>query len=287
MASTQILKRRVRSVKSTRQITKAMELVAASKLRKAQTRAEDSKAYAELALKIMANIARQSDAKTHPLFKARSATGKVLYIVFGSDRGLAGSLNSNILSSFSRHASTINKSSDVDVIAIGRKPASYFARLKNIQLVASYENLGDEPDPASFGPLINTLLGEGSKAYKTVYIIYTSFVSTLSQKVIVEQLLPIELPNQATQLENKSYEFEPSTQEVLSNVGQLFIDARIVQAHIESTASEHAMRMVAMNNATKSAGDLIDGLTLELNSRRQAAITQEIAEITSGAEALV
>lgn len=286
MASTQLLKRRVRSVKNTRQITKAMELVAASKLRRVQAKAESSKAYAQVALRILSSIASQSEAQTHQLFMPRPQNGKLLYVIFGSDRGLAGALNSNVIGALGRELESHNTNT-VDVIAVGRKMSAYLARLKNVNLLASYEALGDEPDPSVFGPLVASILKPQDEDYQAVYIVYTRFVSTLTQQAISEQLLPIQQPKTESEPQkNLSFEFEPSIVEVLSKVGKLFIDSRIAQAYLESTTSEHAMRMVAMNNATKSAGDLIDSLTLELNSLRQATVTQEIAEITSGAEAL-
>lgn len=287
MANTQILKRRIRSVKSTRQITKAMELVAASKLRRAQIAADQSKAYAQTALKIMADIAAGGDVAAQTLLTGDPHNKTVLYVVFGSDRGLAGALNSNVIGQSIKAIQEDQKAGkQVNVITMGRRVTNHFARIKDLNLSASYEALGDSPDPEVFAPLINTILGTSGQKYGSVKIVYTAFTSTLSQKVQTETLLPVVFSDENTERKSISYEFEPSPEEVLAQAIQLYTDARITQAYVESTASEHAMRMIAMNNATKSAGDLIDDLTLELNSRRQAGITQEIAEITSGAEAV-
>lgn len=287
MASTQILKRRIRSVRSTRQITKAMELVAASRMRRVQEAAKSSRAYAELAYAIMHRVAGTADLKSNPLFALNGKTKQRLYVVFTSDRGLAGAFNSNVLSTTIRAIQEDEKAGiKSSVIVFGRKGSHFFARISKVELVGAYEGVDDIPEPSVFAPVMETVFeGVKSGRFDAVEIIYTAFESTLNQKVKRLPLLPITLPEEAAK-DGKVYEFEPSPEVVLERAANLYLDSQFMQAKVESAASEHAMRMMAMSNATRNAGDLIEDYTLELNATRQAAITQEIAEITGGAAAI-
>jgi len=282
MAQTRVLQRRIRSVKNAKQITKALEVVAASRMRRVVAAVEGSRTYGDLAARIIVQIAGNPDAKTHPFF-APDPAKPPLYIVFTSDRGQAGAFNSNIfnLSIESFRADTGRPR----VIVFGRKGARFFPRLSNIELRGEYEDVMDIPNVNVFAPVMSAVQdslnnGEVGK----VVIIYTQFISSLTQKAAAFQLTPVE--RDATVENQKVYEFEPDVGDVLEGAIRLYLEAKLIQARVESAASEHAMRMVAMGNANRNASDLIDTLTLELNATRQAAITQEIAEITGGAAAI-
>lgn len=293
MASTQILKRRVRSVKNTRQITKAMELVAASKMRRVEVAAKSSRAYSDIAYSVINRVSGATETALHPYFRPAPKTAKEkLYIVFSSDRGLAGALNSNIMSRVIDAAQADTKAGySISVIAFGRRGARFFAKLPDVQLLSSYESLPDIPDASVFAPVTH-IIDEGMKTGKfaTVSLFYTAFTSTLVQTPTTLSLLPLSLEasEKSAQTNERAvvFEFEPSADAVLETAANLYIDSQLMQAKVESAASEHAMRMLAMSSASRNAGDIIDSLTLELNATRQAAITQEIAEITGGAEAI-
>jgi F-type H+-transporting ATPase subunit gamma len=288
MANTQVLQRRIRSVKNTRQITKAMEMVAASKLRRMGQAVEHSRSYNDITASIVRRLANNQEVKYHPYFTPAKTKNK-LYVVFTSDRGLVGALNTNVLNealrSFTADQQTGTRSS---VIVIGRKGARFFARLKDLNILGEYEGITDQPDLNDFASLLDTIdkgLREGS--FSSVDFIYTAFRSTLVQQVQKDQILPISLAeDKESPPDNKVYELEPSVEAVLDKALRLYIESQLVHARVETAVSEYAMQMMAMSNASRNAGDLIDNLTLELNATRQAAITQEIAEITGGAAAI-
>lgn len=286
MASTKILKTRIRSVRSTRQITKAMELDATTRLRKVQEATRSSRAYSQIAYNVLRRVSGSTEATLHPYFRYVRDSKKKLYVVMTSDRGLAGAFNANIQSAALRNIrEDAAKGLTVDVIVFGRRGARFFARLADVNLLAVYEHVADTPDPETFAPVFDTL-NEASKnqTYQRVTIVYTEFVNTLNQEVQVKNLLPITPPEDAPR--GPVYEFEPNPEVVLERAAQLYLQSQLMQARLDSAASEHAMRMLAMSNASKNADDLVDDLTLELNATRQAAITQELAEITGGAEAI-
>lgn len=289
MAQTRTLQRRIRSVKNAKQITKALEVVAASRMRRVVQLVEGSRMYGELAAAIAAKISANPEAAIQPFFSP-PATQPALYIIIGSDRGQAGAFNSNI------HHLAVGmfreESRRPQVVVFGRKGTSFFSRLGGIDFLGAYENLEDVPDINVFAPVMETVIdGMEAGSFSKVVIIYTQFMSSLNQKVAAVQLFPVQPPStdeagQAAEDKSIVYEFEPDITDVLDEGIRLYLEARLMQAKIESAASEQAMRMVAMGNASRNATDLIDNLTLELNATRQAAITQEIAEITGGAEAI-
>jgi F-type H+-transporting ATPase subunit gamma len=279
------LKRRIRSVKNAKQITKALEVVAASRMRRVQAAVERSRTFGNIAASIIRRVAPSQEAQQHPYFKAAS-NDKKLYIVFTSDRGQAGAFNSNILHASTKAMEADNNNSSV--IVFGKKGARFFSHLAGINLLGTYQDIADIPESNIFAPVLETIeKGFNAGDFSSVVLVYTEFVSALAQKVKLSPLLPITLPEDTPEEENKIvYEFEPNLEAVLEEALRLYFESQLMQARIESAASEHAMRMVAMGNANRNAGDLIDGLTLELNATRQAAITQEIAEITGGAAAI-
>jgi len=287
MAQTRVIQRRIRSVKNAKQITKALEVVAASRMRRVVELVEGARTYGELAAGIMQRISSSPEAANTVYFGSNS-DGPALYIVFTSDRGQAGAFNSNIFNLTLKLAEV--ERTKPQIVVFGRKGTRFFARLSGIELIGTYEDLADSPDVNVFAPVIETIVdGLNDGKFSRVVVVYTTFESSLSQKATSFQLFPADasqLPTDDTATPNKVYEFEPDISDVLDEAIGLYTQARLVQSKIDSAASEHAMRMVAMGNANRNASDLIDNLTLELNATRQAAITQEIAEITGGAAAI-
>lgn len=286
MASTIVLRRRIRSIKNTRQITQAQQLVAASKLRRAQEYAASSRDYAELANELLGRLGGIQEVTREPLFEKRAVKNR-LYILITSNSGLAGAYNANVIKQLTS-AVKQDQSAGVKshVIAIGNKGAQFVRRIGAIDMQAAYPGFGNQPTANDLRPVLNTIVNQ----YKAgevdeVRVLYTRFVSTVTQQAQSLQLLPAEAP-EASEAQGTISTFEPDIETVIDQVATRLIEAQVWQALLESIASEHAMRMVAMKNATDNAKDLIDDYTLELNTARQAAITQELAEITGGAEAL-
>jgi F-type H+-transporting ATPase subunit gamma len=294
MAQEQVLKRRIRSVKNAKQITKALEVVAAGRMRKVQAAVENSRAYGNIADAIIRKVAPSQEAQQHPYFKPAPKKSRKLYIVFTSDRGQAGAFNSNILHLVTQNIlADKDAGSDSSLIVFGKKGARYFARVRDINLLGTYINIDDVPEANVFAPVIETIeSGINNGDFSSVVIVYNQFVSALVQKAQAKQLLPItvtdpsEQTNSVEESNSMVYEFEPSLESVLDEILRLYFEAQLMQARIESAASEHSMRMIAMGNANRNAGDLMDSITLELNATRQAGITQQIAEITGGAAAI-
>ena len=287
MPSQRQLKSRVRSVKNTKQITKAMQMVAASKMRRAQDATKATAAYTATAREILANLAKQGATNNHPLFEAREVKKRIL-IVIASDKGLAGAYNGNVAKHYLRELIADDKAGvKTDTIAIGRKVTQFVTRLKDAKLIGAYEDLPDQLE----GHELRAVLDTAYKLYESgdvdaVDMVYTEFLSSIKQLAKTERLLPAGQAGEPTDEAIKEAEFEPSTEEVLENVVYRLLGAQLFQAFLDARASEHSMRMLAMKNATDNATDLIDDLTLEINKARQAAITQELAEISGGSEAM-
>jgi F-type H+-transporting ATPase subunit gamma len=287
VASTIVLRRRISSIKNTRQITQAQQLVAASKLRRAQEYAQKSRAYSDLANELLARLSGIREVERHPLFTKRPVKSR-LYILVTSNSGLAGAYNANVLKQLTT-AAQADRTAKVSsqVIAIGNKGAQFVRRVSDINLQAAYPGFGDHPTANDLRPVLNTIIEQyRAGEVDEVRILYTKFVSTVTQTAQSMQLLPAQAPEALAEKNTSFSNFEPDVETVIHQIGTRLIEAQIWQAVLESLASEHAMRMVAMKNATDNAKDLIDDYTLELNTARQAAITQELAEITGGAEAL-
>jgi F-type H+-transporting ATPase subunit gamma len=289
MAGTIALKRRISSVKNTRQITKAMELVSASKMRKAQENAKRSREYRLLAYSLLARLNTLTEVKRHPLFDVRKVKTK-LYIVITSNSGLAGAYNSNILKLLNQSIIK-DKSEDIKpiLITVGNKGAQFARRLIGVELMAVYPAFGDNPTANDIRPILNTILDEyKSKRIDDIDVLYTQFISNLNQKASSLDILPAEVDESVINITYKySFSsFEPDPETVINETAERLIEVQIWQCILESLASEHSMRMLAMKNASDNAGDIIDDLTLEFNTARQAGITQELAEISGGVEAL-
>lgn len=286
MASTITLKRRINSTKNTRQITKAMEMVSASKMRRAQAQTFASRDYRDAASSLLAKLAQIPEVERQPLFAKRPIKTR-LYIVITSNTGLAGAYNSNILKTlFTNFKEDQDKKVKSQVITIGNKGANFVRKVEGIELLAAYPSFGDEPTANDLRPVLNTLIDEfRDQNVDEVRVLFTKFVSQLNQTATAQVLLPAHpegVEGKAQLVSN----FEPDVETVLDNTAVRLIEAQLWQAVLESLASEHSMRMMAMKNATDNANDLIDDYTLEYNTARQGAITQELAEITGGVEAL-
>jgi len=287
MASTITLKRRIGSVRNTRQITKAMELVAASKMRKAQEHAQHGRVYREAAYSLLTRLSRITEASEHPLFAKRPVRTKI-YIVISSNRGLAGAYNANIMRLLAKSILADSQAKVTSqVIAIGKQAANFARRLHGVELIAAYPAFGDNPSANDIRPLLNTVTKlYMDKQVDSVQLLFTEFKSNLSQIAKALSLLPAQFEDTGEDATLDNVTFEPSIEAVLDNVTIRLLEVQLWQAMLESIASEHSMRMMAMKNATDNASDLIDDLTLAFNTARQAAITQELAEITGGAEAI-
>ncbi|MET1032880.1 MAG: ATP synthase F1 subunit gamma [Candidatus Saccharimonadales bacterium] len=290
MASRQQIKQRIGSVKNTKQITKAMQLVAASKLRRAQDAAAGPRAYAELARGILARLrAIAGGENVSHLFADRPVKNRLL-LVITSDRGLAGAYNANVIRRMIKEL-TIDREAGIktSVIVIGRQAANAASRISELNVHAVYQGLPDRPDADTLRPILSTAAGLfASDDVDAVDLIYTKFLSTVTQEIQVKRLLPagLDMETAEEKIEDGEVTVEPSAEVLLQSTTMRLLDAQIYQALLEAAASEHSMRMLAMKNATDNASDIVDDLTLEFNNARQAAITQELAEISGGAEAI-
>lgn len=287
MASTQILKARIRSVKSTKQITSAMQLVAASKMRRAQEGSKASAPYALAARELLSTLAKHHSVKDHPLFVARPVKSRLI-LVIASDKGLAGAYDNNILKLYAGQLQEDKKKGvSTKTIAIGRKAGQFATRIKDTEVIGFYDNVPDRPDKLGFRAIADTIRDEFlSEKVDAVDVIFTDFISSMHQEARVAHILPAGF--RPTEVDNEMLDavYEPNATEVIEAVAHRLVRAQVFQTFLDARASEHSMRMLAMKNATDNATDLIDDLTLAMNKARQAAITQEITEISAGVEAL-
>ena len=288
MASTQQLKSRIRSVKSTKQITKAMQMVAASKMRRAQDATKGSRAYTEAAIDILTYLQSQGATDDHRWFVTRPVKSRLI-IVIAADKGLAGAYNSNMLKAYVNNL----RSDDADnvknlTIAVGRKASQFVTRINDTEVVGTYEDIPDHPSGAQFHAILNTAKDMfEQKQVDAVDVIYTKFVSSITQVPEVVRLFPAGfVPSGSVPNSVREALYEPSVERVLDDAAYRLVGAQLFQALLDARASEHSMRMLAMKNATDNATDLVDDLTLEMNKARQGAITQELSEISAGVEAM-
>lgn len=289
MAKAQSIRRRIKSVKNIHQITKTMQMVAASKLHRAQEAALRSRMYASTAREALSRLRKIVPSEANALFAEREVT-KELVIVFTSDRGLAGALNGNIFRKLVGHISDFPNVQSKAII-IGQKGGQFVSKLKNeIELVGLYTNWPSEPTTVDLRPIVSTAVNLfTSGQVDQVSVLFTDYISTVRQTATLRKVLPIDpnaLPSAKIQMEiNEDTAFEPSPEQVLQFILPRLIEMQIYQANLEAIASEQAMRMMAMKNASDNANDIMDDLSLTYNTVRQAAITQELSEITSGADA--
>ncbi len=291
-ANPRIIRRRIKSVRNTRKITKAMELVAASKMRRAVASVLGTRPFSGLSWETVRSVARITDSSTHPLLAPRAEIKRVLFVLFTSDRGLCGGFNSKMLKE-ALQAMNKEGQTPIDVLTVGKRGANVMRRAGK-QIVASFVDLTNNPKYQDVRPIARLILEEyRSRKYDKVIVGYTDYISALTQKPNLIDLLPLgwgqvfTVASDVEKLNSKDMTlFEPSPMEVLDALLPKIVETMIWQALLESAASEHSARMIAMRNASEAAGDMIDSLTFSFNQARQAGITREIAEISSGKAAL-
>ncbi len=299
MATERELNRRIRSVKNISQVTSALAAVSAAKASKAQKQVEASRDYAGKAFEILINLASQPSAgeARHPLLAPRDEIKNSAVIVVSADRGLAGAYNANIISYAERFIRALPR--PARVISVGRKGHSLLVR-RGYNVVALFDDIPDEPSLYTTAPIVDVVVNDYlSGEVDDVFIAYTNFINLAARETVVQQLLPLkplDLEGMAVSeyvegvdmeaAAERVYNYEPDAEAILNEVVPRFTELQIYQAVLEAKASEHSARMLAMNNATDNAADLVDFLILERNKARQAAITNEILDIVGGAEAL-
>ncbi|MEG9296092.1 F0F1 ATP synthase subunit gamma [Mangrovibacillus sp. Mu-81] len=284
MASLRDIQTRITSTKKTSQITKAMEMVSASKLNRAETNAKSFVPYMNKIQEVVTSVAAGSQGVTNPMLVSRPVK-KTGYLLITSDRGLAGAYNSNVIRAVSNRIKERHSSNDeFAIIALGRVGADFF-RKKGFNVIETVVGLPDQPSFADVKDIANKAVGMFSaEAYDELFLFYNHYVSAIQQDVTEKKVLPLTDLNTSGKL--VSYEFEPSAEEILEVLLPQYAESLIYGALLDGKASEHAARMTAMRNATDNAKEIINNLTLKYNRARQAAITQEITEIVGGAAAL-
>ncbi len=287
MAGAREIRTKIKSVQNTRKVTRALEMVSASKIRRAQDLMKGSRPYARAMRQLIGHIAKANTEYKHPFLVEREAVKRVGYIVVSTDRGLCGGLNSNLFRKLLAEIRVLQeKGVEVDVVAIGTKANAFFKRLK-VNLVGSTSQLGERPKVEKLIGVIKVMLDAyGDKRIDRLTLAYNSFVNTMTQKATLDQLLPLPASGQLETSHDWDYLYEPNAETVLDHVLTRYIESLVYQAALENLASEHAARMVAMKSASDNASKAIDSLTQIYNKARQAAITQEISEIVSGAAAV-
>ena len=287
MAGAKEIRGKIASIKNTQKITKAMEMVAASKMRKAQERMRAARPYAEKIRKIVGHLRQVNLDFKHP-FTLERPVRAVGIIVVSTDRGLAGALNLNLFkSALVPIREAHGKSVKVYVCAVGLKALQFFRRLSGVELSASATHLGDRPHVKDLvGPIKVMLDLYRDQTIDQLLLVHNVFVNTMTQKGTVTQLLPLQTLDKDELQERWDYIYEPDASEILENLLMRYIESQVFQGAVENVASEMAARMVAMKSASDNAGTLIDELQLIYNKARQAAITKELSEIVGGAAAV-
>jgi len=288
MASGKEIRTQIASIKNTQKITRAMEMVAASKMRKAQERMAATRPYADKIHNVIQHLAFAHPEYKHVYLQDRAETKRVGYIIVSSDRGLCGGLNNNLFKTALKEIKTkIDKGLEVDVCTIGKKATSYFGRLP-VNLTGQAVQLGDAPRPHELIGAVKVMLDAYEEGHiDSLYLVFNEFVNTMTQKNKVMQLLPATPEKPSAEMSHYwDYIYEPDAKEVLDLLLVRYIESLVYQGVVENIACEQASRMVAMKSASDNAGDLIDDLQLVYNKARQASITQEISEIVAGAAAV-
>ncbi len=287
MPSLKDIRKRITSVKSTQKITRAMKLVAAAKLRRAQENITNARPYAVKLQEMISELALRADTDDHPLLAVREPR-RVRLLVLTSDRGMCGAFNTNILRAAENYIKdNADKHEEIQISVVGRKGRDYLKH-RGIEIRRYFQGL-DVNTALERADEISDILIDGflDDRLDKIYLLYNEFKSAMSQQITVEQLLPI-VPLELSESEgsNIDYKYEPGKIELLDTIMPMYIHVEVYRAALESTASEFGARMTAMENATNNAGDMITDLTLTFNKARQTAITKELLEIVSGAEAL-
>ncbi|GAB4191898.1 MAG: F0F1 ATP synthase subunit gamma [Wenzhouxiangellaceae bacterium] len=288
MAGGREIKTKIGSVKNTRKVTSALEMVSASKIRKSQDLMAASRPYSQMMRQVIGHLSKANPEYKHPYTVVRDEIKRVGYILISTDRGLCGGLNSNLFRKLlgavrEHHRNNI----EVDMVAIGRKGVQFFRNIKNVELVGSATHLGEKPQLQDLIGVIKVMLDayrEGKIDELT--LVFNDFVNTMTQAPTLMPLLPLPASEEEGMLKYWDYIYEPDATQLLDEVLTRYIESLVYQGVLENLASEHAARMIAMKNASDNAGKLIDELNLAYNKARQAAITQEISEIVGGAAAV-
>lgn len=294
MAGSREVRNKIKSVKNTQKITRAMEMVAASKMRKAQDRMKKARPYGEKIRTVAAHMSRANTEYRHPFLIERDTVKRVGIIIVTSDKGLCGGLNTNILRrALSQMKVWQSEGEQIEVCCIGNKGLGFMSRI-NANVTSQVVGLGDTPDMAKLIGAVKVVLdGYTQDQFDRVYIFYNRFINTMKQEPVMEQLLPLaderiqsEEPNDDKPKITWDYIYEPEAKPVIDDIMVRYVEALIYQAVTENMASEQSARMVAMKAASDNAGSVIDELTLIYNKSRQAAITKELSEIVGGAAAV-
>lgn len=285
MISTRVLRRRIRSIQNTAKITKAMELVATAKMKRAQDQATAGRPYADKISQVISDLAAQHDINSagHPLLEKHEAIKKTAVIHITTDRGLCGGLNANanrLVGNF-----ILEQKTPVTLVTVGRKGRDFMRRY-GCEIEAEFTGMSDRPGILDILPIARIVIDDYTKGKcDKVYLAYSRFVSTVVQKPVLEPLLPV-LPAEVPKGQSADYIYEPNSSYVLNALLPRFVEMEIYHAVLENIASEQSARMVAMRNATDNAREIIDDLTLQMNKARQEQITKELLDITGGAAAL-
>ncbi|MEJ2696227.1 MAG: ATP synthase F1 subunit gamma [Candidatus Sulfobium sp.] len=287
MATLRDIKRRIKAVESTSKITKAMKMVAAAKFRKAQQRMLEMRPYAERMGEILSNLSTAAESRAHPLLEARPRKN-IEVVVLTSDRGLCGAFNANIMKAATRYLADLeNEDLQATPSVVGRKARDYFRR-RGVEMRKAWTGISGKISYANAeeiaADIIENYLNE---TVDEVVLIYNEFKTVVSQKVVISRLLPLApIEHEEGTAPSQNFVFEPSRQEIFSSLVPKNVEIQIFRALLESQASEEAARMAAMENATKSASEMIERLTLQFNKARQATITKELMDIVGGVEAM-
>ncbi|MDT8443999.1 MAG: ATP synthase F1 subunit gamma [Desulfuromonadales bacterium] len=289
MASLKDIKKRISTVKNTQQITKAMKMVSAAKLRRAQDAVTAARPYSDKMHDVLSSLAMREDADSHPLLAERSK-GKALLLLITGDRGLCGGFNTNIAKTAERFIRANKEGFEsYEILIAGRKGNDYLKRRAGMVITKVHEHLsGSGPVTYPIGALLGQEIIElyRSGEYDGVFVAYNAFQSAMTQVQTVTQLLPIVPKDAAEGVYAAEYLFEPNAREVLDQILPKHVEVQIFRSLLESAASEHGARMTAMDSASKNAAEMIGKLTLQYNRARQASITKELMEIISGAESI-
>jgi F-type H+-transporting ATPase subunit gamma len=287
MAGGREIKTKIKSVQNTRKVTRALEMVSASKIRKAQDKMKSSRPYARLIKQVVGHVAKANADYVHPFMAERADVKRVGYIIVSTDRGLCGGLNSQL---FRRILADMRewqgKGVAIDMVCVGQKAATFFRRLK-VEMLGTVTHLGENPQLEKLIGVVKVMLdGYTEGKLDRVTLCFNDFVNTMTQKPTLAPLLPLPASETLEAAHDWDYLYEPDAQTVLDDVMTRYVESLVYQAVLENLASEHAARMVAMKAASDNATKLIGTLNLVYNKARQAAITQEISEIVGGAAAV-
>jgi len=283
MANIRLIRRRIRTIQSTAKITKAMEMIATSKMRRAQERVLAGRPYAEKIRQVIADLAAQSEGALHPLLERREVN-RVEVIHITADRGLCGGLNTNM--NRTTAGFILEQAAPIVLITVGRKGRDFMRRYGR-EVRAEFTGISDRPVLLDTLPISRIVIDDYTERnVDVVYLAYSQFISTMTQRPVLQQLLPVE-PAGTSRGYEIQYIYEPSSEAVLAELLPRSVEMQVYHAMLESIASEQSARMVAMRNATENANELVQDLTLMYNKARQEMITKELLDITGGAEALV